>query len=221
MPLIVIDGIDGTGKATQANLLLSELETRGENVRLLDFPAYDRGSCILAKQYLEGKFGSDPMALDPYLVSPFYSIDRVISYLTDWHTNYQTGDWLISNRYTTSNMIHQGSKLPEADRLSYFQWLENVEYDNFELPRPDMTFLLDLPFDVSDRLRKLRNRPDIHEEATVYLQVCRETALMAAEEYRWKVIDCSDGHDILDPEKIHENIMTEIDSELNGRSTSL
>lgn len=221
MPLIVIDGIDGTGKATQAGLLFSELKDRGEKVRLLDFPAYDCGGSILVRQYLEGRFGLDPTVLDPYLISPFYSIDRVISYLTDWRDSYRAGEWLISNRYTTSNMIHQASKLPAAERSAYFRWLEEVEYDNFDLPRPDMTILLDLLFEVSDRLRINRNHLDIHERATDYLKDCRETALMAADEYRWKVIDCSDGHDILSPEKIHGLIMTEIDSEFNGRSTSL
>lgn len=223
MPLIVIDGIDGTGKATQANLLFSELECRGKKVRLLDFPAYDRGSSILVRQYLEGRFGSDPTALDPYLISPFYSIDRVISYLTDWRDSYRAGDWLVSNRYTTSNMIHQAAKLPDAERLAYLRWLEEMEYDSFELPRPDLTILLDLPFEVSERLRVTRNRLDIHEEATDYLRVCRETALMAAGLYRWTVIDCSDGHNILSQEKIHGLIMDAIDSEDRdiGRSTSL
>lgn len=196
--LIVIDGLDGSGKQTQAKLLCERLIAAGLSVRPLSFPDYQSDSSALVRMYLEGRLGSSPDDVNAYAASSFYAVDRVASYINDWRSDCMTCDYIIADRYTTSNIIHQMSKLPEGERDSYIEWLYDYEYRRLELPEPDLVMFLDVTPAVSQRLLAERyhgdeSKKDIHEKAVGYLARCRESAVYACEKLRWRVIKCDDG----------------------------
>ena len=133
--IIVIEGLDGSGKATQTKLLFEKLQSRGANVRRLEFPNYDSPSSALVKMYLGGEFGSKPEDVNAYAASAFYAVDRVASFLKFWKKDYATDTVFLCDRYATSNLIYQMSKLPESERGEYIRWQEDFEYDKLGLPR--------------------------------------------------------------------------------------
>ncbi|MBQ9979679.1 MAG: thymidylate kinase [Oscillospiraceae bacterium] len=210
--LIVIEGTDGCGKTTQLALLAKALEQRGEKFRQLDFPRYEDPSATLLKMYLDGAFGTDPEAVNPYAASTFFAVDRYASYHTDWKDYYKSGGVLLSNRYTTSNATHQGAKLPHEEREKFFKWLYDYEFDLLGIPAPDMVILLDVPIAITEKLmagRREENggKSDIHEDDLGYLRLSRESARHAAELLGWQVIDCTDGEVMRPQEEIHEDIL--------------
>lgn len=189
--IIVIEGIDGSGKSTQLSLIKKRLDGEGVKYHALDFPRYDRPGGQLAKLYLQGTFGKNPNDVNPYAASSFYAVDRISSYLEDWKGIHKQGTLIISDRYTTSNATHHGSKFPPEERAGFFDWLFTFEYDYLGLPRPDLTILLDMPVEnVVSLLGKRSADGDIHEKDTAYLRLCRESALQAAELYNWRRVDC-------------------------------
>src|SRR3989344_1407856 len=138
---IVIDGTDGSGKATQTNLLLEELKTSGYEVEMTDFPQYGTKSAGLIEEYLNGKYGK----VGPEAASIFYAIDR-------FDASFKVRQWLdegkivISNRYVTANAGHQGGKIDDYhDRVKFFRWLDNLEYKIFAIPKPDLNVILHMP----------------------------------------------------------------------------
>lgn len=189
--IIVIEGIDGSGKSTQMSMLKKRLDVLGVKHHALDFPRYDRPGGQLAKLYLQGAFGKNPKDVNPYAASSFYAVDRISSYLEDWRDIYEQGTLIISDRYTTSNATHHGSKFPPEERAGFFDWLFTFEYDYLGLPHPDIVIFMDMPVDnVVSLLNKRSADGDIHEKDTAYLQLCRESALQAAKLYNWKRVDC-------------------------------
>ena len=126
--LIVFEGTDGSGKATQTGLLCDRLASEGASVRRLTFPRYKEDSSMLVRMYLSGAFGSRPGDVNAYAASAFYAVDRYASYKQDWGEYYEQGGILITDRYTTSNAVHQAGKLPEAERRAYLDWLFHFEY---------------------------------------------------------------------------------------------
>lgn len=196
--LIVIDGLDGSGKQTQTKLLCERLTALGDTVRQLSFPDYQSDSSALVKMYLEGRLGSSPDDVNAYAASSFYAVDRVASYINDWRADCERCDWIIADRYTTSNIIHQMSKLPADERDSYIEWLYDYEYRRLELPAPDLVLFLDVTPAVSQRLLWERyhgdeSKKDIHEKAVDYLARCRESAVYACEALGWRVVKCDVG----------------------------
>ena len=180
--IIVIEGLDGSGKATQTKLLFEKLQSRGMNVRRLEFPDYDSPSSSLVKMYLGGEFGSNPEDVNAYAASAFYAVDRIAGFLKDWKRGYQEDTVFLSDRYATSNIIYQMSKLPESERESYIRWQEDFEYDKLGLPRPDAVLYLDVEPDVSQKLMEKRyggdnSKKDLHESNLRFLLSCRESAL--------------------------------------------
>ena len=194
--LIVIEGLDGSGKATQTLLLTDYLEHKGLAVKKISFPDYDSQSSALVKMYLNGEIGSlDDVNI--YAASNFYSLDRYISYMRVWKNDYLSGKNIIADRYTTSNICHQMSKLPENEWDGYIEWLEHYEYVMLGLPKPDVVIYLDMAPEASQKLMLSRysgdeNKKDLHERNVDYLLHCRKAALFAAEKLGWKVIKCSD-----------------------------
>lgn len=194
--LIVIEGSDGSGKATQAAMLFERLKNEGYKVRLITFPNYDSPSSDLVKLYLNGKFGEKVKETNIYAISTFYAMDRFASYQMDWKEFYEDGGIVISDRYTTSNMIHQGSR---ANCLaSYIDWVKDSEYVKYSLPKPDMVFFLDVPPEVSEKLmtgrpNKITNEleKDIHEKDKQFLMKSYETAKIVSDMNNWTVICCS------------------------------
>ena len=198
--LIVLEGLDGSGKSTQLTQLDSFLCQRGFQVRKIKLPDYDDPSSSLVRMYLGGEFGSDPQSVNAYTASSFYAVDRAANYLRKWKRDYLGGKVILADRYTTSNAYHQLQKLPREEWDAYLLWLEDFEYGKLCLPKPDCVIYLDMPIDVSQRLMTRRyagdeQKKDIHEANVEYLKNCRTAALYAADKLGWHVIDCADDGD--------------------------
>lgn len=198
--LIVVEGTDGSGKSTQFRLLCERLEAQGAPFQKLVFPQYEEPSSALIRMYLGGEFGARPSDVNPYAASTFYAVDRYASWRKVWGDDYQKGGLILSDRYTTSNAVHQGSKLTPEEQPDFFDWLFDFEYNKLGLPAPDLVIYLDMPTHQSLKLLRAREasthtRGDIHEVDPDYLAHCRETALRAAKHYGWQVIPCTDEQD--------------------------
>lgn len=193
--LIVIEGLDGSGKATQAKLLAKTLAEGGKQVREVSFPDYGSDSSVLIKMYLTGQFGTHPDDVNAYAASSFFAVDRYASYKKDWQEDYQNGI-IIADRYTTSNAIHQCSKLPKEKWDEFLDWLFDFEYRLLEIPKPSIVIYLRVDPTISQRLITERyhgneEKKDIHEKDTTYLNRCREAADYCAKKLRWKTIECT------------------------------
>lgn len=194
--LIVLEGIDGSGKETQASLLEKKLKEKGREVMHISFPDYKSPSSALVKMYLKGDFGKNPEDVNPYAASLFYAVDRFASYRMKWKDFYQKGGIIIADRYTTSNMVHQMTKYEDKKaRKDFLAWLEKTEYEELELPRPDLVILLDIPLSVSEGLVKKRalqgGSMDIHEQHLDYLKKCCGAYQELVDRYGWKRISCT------------------------------
>ena len=209
--LIVFEGTDGSGKSTQFELLAKRLEAEQIGFQRLRFPQYEEPSSALIRMYLGGAFGDDPEAVNAYAASTVYAVDRYASYQCVWKDYYQGGGLVVSDRYTTSNAVHQGSKVPEGERAEFFRWLYDLEYDRMGLPRPDLVVLLDMPVELSEQLMRKREQStgthaDIHERDEDYLKKCRDVALHAAKYYGWRTVSCAKDGAIRGVEDIHEEV---------------
>lgn len=195
--LIVIDGLDGSGKTTQFERLV-EIIGKSRRVKGVSFPDYDSPSAALVKMYLGGEFSKNAADVNAYAASTFYAADRYASFKLHWEQNYIDGDIIIAGRYVSSNIIHQMSKLPENEWDGFIEWLEDYEYDKLGLPRPDGTIFLDITPELSRKRLSERyggdgSKMDIHESNFSYMQGCRRCALYAADKLGWTVAGCTDG----------------------------
>ena len=211
MPLIVIEGLDGSGKATNANALLEKLKSMGKNAIKVSFPDYDSDSSALVRMYLSGAFGSKPTDVNAYAASAFYAVDRFASYKSGWEKAYLNGDFIIADRYTTSNAVHQASKLEGDERDSYLDWLYDFEFSKLGLPRPDAVVYLDVETEVSQKLMTGRyngdeSKKDIHEKDTQYLEKSRTAALYAADRLGWNVVKLTQNGQMLSREDAFEKV---------------
>ncbi len=209
--LIVIEGTDGSGKSTQFKLMAERLESENIAFRRLVFPRYKEESSALIRMYLGGAFGSNPGDVNAYAASAFYAVDRYASYKQDWGQWYEEGGLVISDRYTTSNAVHQASKEVGEKQADFLKWLYEFEYDKLGLPRPDLVIYLDVPTDFTEKMMRSREaatntHADIHEKDLAYLATCRETGRTAAQYYGWKVINCVRDGQMRSIEDIHEEI---------------
>ena len=194
--LIVMEGLDGSGKATQTGLLCQYLESRGRRVRHIEFPDYREPSSALVKMYLNKEFGSNPGDVNAYAASSFYAVDHYASFLRFWRKDYLSGATIVADRYTTSNAVYQMEKTPREDWNKYLAWLQDYEYGKLQLPRPDLVLFLDMPTEISQRLLSGRyagdeRKKDLHESNVEFLTRCRRTALYAAEAMGWHTVSCS------------------------------
>lgn len=209
--LIVIEGTDGSGKSTQFRLLTDRLESEQVKFQKLVFPQYSEPSSALIRMYLGGEFGKSPSDVNAYAASAFYSVDRYASYRKVWGKWYEEGGLVVSDRYTTSNAVHQASKEPENKREDFLNWLYDFEYDKLGLPRPDLVIYLDVPTDFTEKMLRHREsetntHADIHEQDMQYLATCRRMGRAAAEHYGWTVIRCVRDGAMRSIEDIHEEI---------------
>lgn len=209
--LIVIEGTDGSGKSTQFRLLTDRLESEQVKFQKLVFPQYSEPSSALIRMYLGGEFGKSPSDVNAYAASAFYSVDRYASYRKVWGKWYEEGGLVVSDRYTTSNAVHQASKEPENKREDFLNWLYDFEYDKLGLPRPDLVIYLDVPTDFTEKMLRHREtethtQADIHEQDMQYLATCRRMGRAAAEHYGWTVIRCVRDGAMRSMEDIHEEI---------------
>ena len=195
--LIVIEGLDGSGKATQAKRLAAALQQHGKRVREISFPNYDSDSSTLVKMYLSGAFGTQPGDVNAYAASSFYAVDRYAGMKQDWGAFYDSGGILIADRYTTSNAVHQCCKLPGAQWDAYLDWLFDYEYRLLGLPAPDLVVYLRLGIETSQRLMSERyhgdeKKKDIHESNLSYLEQAHLAADYCASKYNWKTVECAE-----------------------------
>lgn len=209
--LIVIEGTDGSGKSTQFKLLSQRLEQEGHVFRHLVFPRYSEESSALIRLYLGGAFGTNPSDVNAYAASAFYAVDRYASYKQDWGQWYEQGGVIVSDRYTTSNAVHQTSKEPEEKQAEFLRWLYEFEYEKLGLPRPDLVIYLDVPTDCTEKLMRHREAStntsaDIHEKDMEYLATCRRIGRAAAQYYGWKTISCAENGQMRSIEEIHDEI---------------
>ena len=209
--LIVIEGTDGSGKSTQFRLLTEAAAAKGYEFRKLVFPQYQEESSALIRMYLGGQFGDKPSDVNAYAASAFYAVDRYASYKKVWGEWYENGGLVLSDRYTTSNAVHQASKEPPERRGEFLRWLYEFEYDKLGLPRPDLTIYLDVPTEYTEQLMRSREaatgtHADIHEQDLSYLATCRAMGREAAGYYGWTVIDCVRDGKMRSIEDIHEEI---------------
>ncbi len=191
--LIVLEGIDGSGKSAQYRRLCEKMERDGIDYHHIVFPRYDNESSALIRAYLGGRFGSRPQDVNAYAASTFFAVDRFASYREDWGAVYHQGGLILSDRYTTSNAVHQGCKMPEEELTDFFAWLYDLEYAKMGLPAPDLVIYLDV--DIETSLRRMKRRQekthtsaDIHEKDVSYLECCLQTARRAADFYGWVTI---------------------------------
>ena len=212
--LIMIEtGSDASGKATQTKKLVERLSNEYKNIRKVEYPNYESESSTLVKMYLRGDFGKNPSDVDPYVASTFYAADRYASFKTEWEEFYNNGGIVIADRYTTSNMVHQASKMDKEDRDKYLDWLVDYEFNLYKIPEPDCVIFLDVPIEFSQKLMENRknkitgeDKKDIHESDVDYLTKSYNNSLYIADKYNWKKINCVENEVLRSIEDIHEEI---------------
>lgn len=212
--LIVIEGLDGSGKSTQLELLPKNLAQKGIASKTVSFPNYESNSSALVKMYLNGDFGTHPDDVNAYAASLFYAVDRYASFKSDWGKYYNQNGVIISGRYTTSNAVHQTSKLPRDMWQGFLDWLYDLEYNKMGIPKPDKVIFLDMPVEVSQKLLSHRyngdeNKKDIHESDVAYLNKCRNAAVFTAEYSGWTVIPCGENGQARSIDDIAKDIQNE------------
>lgn len=210
--LIVIEGLDGSGKGTQAAELAKNLAAGGAPVRKVSFPDYASDSSALVKMYLSGQFGKDPQDVNAYAASTFYAVDRFASFKRDWGGFYEGGGIVVADRYTTSNAVHQCSKLPQEQWDAFLAWLFDFEYHLMGIPSPDLVVYLSVDPAVSQRLMTGRyqgdeNRKDIHEGNLAYLRRSRLAAEYCSSRLGWRQIECCRGGQMRTVEAIQADIL--------------
>ncbi len=210
--LIVIEGLDGSGKSVQLELLKEDYP----EFRYITFPNYQSPSGQIVTNYLQGLYSEQDNSVSAYTASCFYAVDRYTSYKTDWEKDYREGKIIISARYVSSNAIYQMTKLPQSKWQEYMDWLFDIEYNKFKMPKPAATIFLDMPVEVSRKLLMKRyeghkDKLDLHESNLEFMNACREAALYVAEKEGWTKIKCSENGQPLPIELIHNNIKKEIE----------
>lgn len=212
--LIVIEGVDSSGKETQTKLLYQYLLEKGINARMLSFPDYESDFCLPVKRYLAGDLGDNPDDVNAYAASSFYAIDRYASYKMKWGAFYEEGGCLVCDRYVTSNVIHQAMKI-KGDKSGFIDWLSDFEYNKLGLPEPDAVLFLDMPPECARLLMEHRKnkitgeaQKDIHEKNQSYLEEAYQNAVGVCEHLGWHRIHCAKNGEVRKIEEIHEEIVS-------------
>ncbi|MDD4691668.1 MAG: thymidylate kinase [Eubacterium aggregans] len=216
--LIVIEGVDGSGKETQTGELYAHLWSDGRRPMQVSYPRYHRDSSAMVRKYLAGEFGTDPGDVSPYVASTFYAADRYASYKEDLEDFLGAGGIVLADRYTTSNMVHQAGKLSDPkERRAFLKWLTDYEFGLLGLPVPDAIFFLDIPPEVSamlmaGRANKITGeaKKDIHEAHPEYLRQSYANARELAVDYGWRMINCIEGDKLRSIEDIHQEIYGQV-----------
>lgn len=212
--LIVIEGTDSSGKQTHTERLYLKLERDELKIKKISFPNYDSPASEPVKMYLAGKFGKEAGKTNPYPVSTMYAIDRYSSFKTDWEEFYSNNGVILSDRYTTSNMVHQASKInDQSEKDKYLDWLVDLEYHKMELPEPDMVIFLNMPTDMAYELMKERknkitgdDEKDIHESDKEYMRASYDNACYVAKKYNWHEIKCVENGELKTLNEINDEI---------------
>lgn len=220
--LFVIDGTDGSGKQTQFEKLKENLDKKGIKYRTVSFPNYDSPSSSLVKMYLSGEFGTDPKTISPYIASTFYAADRYATYKKDFEEFYKNGGIILADRYTTANMVHQAGKINDAkEREKFIEWLFNLEFEIYGIPKPNLVFFLNMP--PKNSLELIKNREnkfthdtqkDIHERDKNHIIDSYNAACSLVDKYGWTEIKCVENDKIRTIESISNEIIENVLKEL-------
>ena len=213
--LIVFEGIDGSGKSTQFDMMCQRLLDEGCQFKRLVFPRYDKPSSALIKMYLSGEFGDHPDSVNAYAASSFYAVDRYASFVQDWREYYDSGGLVLTDRYTTSNALHQGAKVAAKDRSHFFKWLYEYEFNLVGLPAPDVVIYMDIDAEFAEKRLLQRQTEtgtfaDIHENDAAYLKSCAECGAQASAQFNWFKISCLSNGVERDKNDVHAEIYNKI-----------
>lgn len=208
-----LEGLDGSGKTTQTQLICTRLQQDGIAFKQIKLPDYESDSSILVRKYLAGDFGKNAGDVNAYAASVLYAADRYASFTEKWGKEYNEGKLIFADRYTPANALYQMTKLDKAQWDEYLEWLFDFEYNKIGIPAPDKVIFLDMPVEVSQRLMTARyngdeSKKDVHEANVSFLNACREAALYAAQKYGWSVIECSENGEPLPIEVINDKVYT-------------
>ncbi len=211
---IMIEGTDGSGKATQTDLLVEKLQKEGRGVKQISFPQYGERSAVMVEDYLNGKFGSAD-EVGPKTASLFYAIDRYAGApkIREW---LEQGNIVIANRYVASNMGHQGGKIKDEEKMKeYFAWEYDLEYNILNIPKPDVNIILHVTPEISQQLVDKKEereylqgkKRDIHEDDLDHLYAAEQAYLKINEIYpEFTMIECVEDGKILSLENIHNQV---------------
>ena len=216
--LFVIEGTDGSGKQTQFERLQKHLNEDKIEYKTVSFPNYESPSSSLVKMYLSGEFGNDPKAISPYIASTFYAADRYATYKKEFEEYYQNGGIILADRYTTANMVHQAGKIEdEAEREKFINWLFDLEFNLYGIPKPTEVFFLNMPTQMAQKLMKNRENKfshtqekDIHERNAKHLEESYKAACSVSKKYGWYEIRCVENENLRTIDEIHEEIYEEV-----------
>ena len=219
--LIIMEGLDGSGKSTQTRLLEEYFASNDIKYKKIKLPDYDSPSSTLVKMYLGGEFGSNADDVNAYAAGAFYAVDRFASYKLGWKREYDNGTLILADRYATSNSIYQMEKIDKSQWDEYLDWSADFEYNKIGIPKPDMVIYLDMPVEISQKLMTSRyngdeGKKDVHEANVDFLNRCRESALYAAKKQGWYVVPCSDGTEPYSVEHIHNEVVRIVKEGLNN-----
>lgn len=220
--IIVIEGTDCSGKETQSKLLEKKLNSEGKKCIRFGFPMYDTptgkivGGAYLGKtEICSGFFAEGATNVDPYVACLYYAADRrynigkVLEYLDKDY-------FVLLDRYTTSNLAHQGSKIKDKDeRFNMYQWIDKLEYWLLKLPKPDKTIFLHMPYEYSCELKKNRESLDEHEKSEEHLLQAEETYIELSELYNWNRVECVRDGEVRSIEDIGEEVYNLVKDMIN------
>ena len=220
--LFVIDGTDGSGKQTQFTKLEERLTKDGIDYKVVSFPNYDSPSSSLVKMYLSGKFGKNAKEISPYIASTFYAADRYATFQTGYKDYYEKGGIILADRYTTANMVHQAGKInDDKEREKFIEWLFNLEFEIYGIPKPNLVFFLNMP--PKNSLELIKNREnkfthdtqkDIHERDENHIIDSYNAACSLVDKYGWTEIKCVENDKIRTIESISNEIIENVLKEL-------
>ena len=208
---IDLEGLDGSGKTTQTELICKRLAADGIDYRQIKLPDYESDSSILVRKYLAGDFGKNAGDVNAYAASVLYAADRFASFTEKWGEDYRNGKLIFADRYTPANALYQMTKLQKSEWDPFLEWLFDFEYEKIGIPAPDKVIFPDMPVEVSQRLMTSHyggdeSKKDVHEANVEFLNACREAALYAARKYGWSVVECAENGEPLPIETINDKV---------------
>lgn len=219
--LIVIEGLDSSGKETQSKLLVEYLQKKSCKAKRFEFPNYASNSSALVKMYLGGEFGTDANSVNPYAASSFYAVDRYATWKKEMEPFYNDGGIVVADRYTTSNLIHQAGKITDKEEKNDFiKWLYDFEFGKMELPKPDKVIFLNMPVDVSINLMENRRNKagteekDIHEANCEYLKATYKNAMDIINICGYAKVECTCEGKVRTIEEINADIIKIVENTL-------